>query len=203
MIKKFNDFILEMAVLSTKGKGGKKIFLGDKLLRDAKLEEVDDNMLLWYTPPGKGGLMPEGKFWLWLYDDDSARSKMNAGEYDILMFPHSRRFGFDGASTIDDVWKKSHQKHIKGAEHVLGIVEGFAKESEEIYIQMMSAKHKGNHVNTLMMDCLKDNFKTSNFIFEDPTDDGYAFIKKYAPAAEIKWTGGHRPKAWRAEHKEG
>lgn len=189
--------------MATITKKGKKVYVDDKLIKDSDIKELEDNAALYHEKTGNF-MVQKGKFWLWFVDSREWIDKLKAGEYDMLMFPFRRRFDWNSAP-INDVWKKSHQKHTRGAEHIIGIVEGFIdEEDKKIIIEMMSVKpgYKMNRINTHMMNIIKDSFKEYKLVFEDPTDDGYLFMKKYAPDAEISWTIKGRPKEYLKDHPE-
>lgn len=61
---------------------------------------------------------------------------------------------------------------------------------------MMSVRkdYKHNKINTFMLDNLKTKLKTDKFIWEDPTDEGYAFLLNYDSHPEFKWNTSNRPK---------
>jgi hypothetical protein len=92
------------------------------------VKELEDNVALYHEKTGNW-MVSKGKFWLWFVDTTEWIEKLKAGEYDMLMFPWRRRFDFT-AAPITDVWKKSMQKNTRGAEHVIGLVEGFADEDK-------------------------------------------------------------------------
>lgn len=190
--------------MATISKKGTKVFADDQLLKTITPEKIDKNLLFYYVKQDTF-FAEKGRFWLWFVDEEDYAEKLRSGEYDMLMFPIRTLSNAFTVSPITDIWKKSYLKRINGAEHVIGIVEGFIEEEEKkVLIQMMSVKpgFKHNHVNTHMINCLLSE-ERSDFIpvFEDPTDDGYAFSKNYANA-EYKWTTSHRPKLWKIDHPE-
>lgn len=205
-LKKFDTFasqhIDEMAEITRKGK---KAYVDGKLLKSSSIQDLSNNVALYHVKENNF-LAQKGKFWLWLADTDEWVSKLKSGDYDVLFFPPRPRFNWN-ASPIDDIWKKSHQKNTRGAQHIIGVIEGFADEdNKKIIIEMMSVKpgFKRNRINSLMIDVLKDNsaFKDYKLVFEDPTEDGYLFMKQYAPDAEVEWTHNHRPPSWKKDHPE-
>ena len=184
-------------------KKGKKLLTDDKPLKELKFEQVSGNICAYIEQHGNF-LFPKGKIYLYLFDSHEWSNKMAKGEVDLLMFPHRRRFDLH-SSPIDDIWKKSRAKNLKGVEHIIGAVEGQLYEPSEedpekiVMIQMMSVRpgFKGNRVNSFMVDSLQERFGNEyKLAFEDPTADGLEFIAKYKPDSIIYWTHRHRPKNW-------
>jgi hypothetical protein len=201
-IKSFSEFsVSEMTQITKKGKS---VIIGDKKLRDVTFKELDDNIAFFRTPEGKGNwLMPEKKFWLYVLDSDAEVQKLGSGENEMLFFPARTRMNIFSVNPIKDVWKRSWLNKHKGSEHILALAEGFA-DKDRVLIKMMSVKpaYQHNKMNTLMLDSLRDSFPGAKLVFEDPTEDGYAFMKAYAPDAKIRWTIGwdSRPKAYKQDH---
>ena len=182
-IKRFNDFVSEMAKITRKGK---TVMADDIPLKDADLEKIDANLSMYHEK--KGNIMfGKGKTFIWFTIDDNWPNKVTAGEYDFLLFPHMPRFARFSAAPIKDVWKKRHSKNFRGADEVIGMIEAWVA-NNEILIEMMSVRpgYKQNRINSFMIDSLKKNFPGHTLVFEDPTDDGWAFMQKYAPDAIAK-----------------
>lgn len=180
---------------------GKKAYADDRPLRDMNAKELDEN-LVFYLSKTDNLFAYKGKFWLWFVDAPGYAAKLNAGEYDLLTFPILHRSNMFNVSPINDVWKRSRKR--LGSEHVIGIVEGFYDEDKKtIRIEMMSVRptFKRNRVNTLMIDAIVDALPGAELLFEDPTDDGYVFMKSYGQGQAV-WTGTYRPKSWVADHPE-
>jgi hypothetical protein len=198
----FQDFLTEMAQIK---KVGSKVYADDKLLKTMKDEDLGSNMLFFMEKQGNW-FMQKGKFYLYFVDSPEWIEKLQKGEYDFLFFPIRTSFNMFNVAPITDVWKKKFQKNTRGAEHVLGIVEGFAdEEKKKVYIEMMSVRpaFKRNKINTMMLDALKGPFHDYEWYFEDVTDDGYMFAKKWMPDVNFSWTGSYRSKEWKKDHPDG
>jgi len=175
----------------------KKVYVDDKVLRDSTIEEITDNLAFIHLKEGDF-LYLKNKFWLYFTDGEDTTKKLSNGEYDMLLFPHRSRYDFN-SSPINDVWKKSYTKSFKRTEHILGIIEGFA-DDKEIYVDMVSVRkpYCRNKINKLILDALVAYLPNSKLVFENPTDDGYLFMKSTYPDSEAKWTTHtHRPESWK------
>lgn len=199
-IKKFNSFLNERSEISLVGK---KVYADDKLLKTATLKEVGDNILFYHEDKGNF-MFGKDKTFLYFTDSKNSVKKLANGEIDFLFFPIRTRFNSFTVAPIDDVWKIKHTNKFKGSEHILGIFEGFCNE-KTIYVDMMSVrpKYQHNKINSFMLDLLQKEYPKAKLIFEDPTDQGYLFIKKYSPDAEIRWrSDDYRAKEWIKDHPE-
>lgn len=197
----FQDFVNEMAQITKKGS---KVYADDQLLKNLKHKDLGDNMLFFLEKQGNW-FMNKGKFYLYFVDSPEWIEKLQKGEYDFLFFPIRTSFNLFNVAPITDVWKKKFQKHSRGSEHVLGIVEGQIYENEKkIYIEMMSVKpsFKRNRINTIMLNELREVYGDYEWYFEDVTDDGYLFAKKWMPEVNFSWTGHYRSKEWKKDHPE-
>lgn len=190
--------INERAHITRPTKTSKKLLADDRLLKSLNLEEAQSNMRVYYEEKGNF-FVPQGKFYIYFFDSHEAAMQLGK-EIDFLFFPIRHRFDWN-AAPITDIWKKSRAG--KGTEHILGIVEGQVYSEEKIFlIQMMSVRPsaKKNHINTFMVQLAerfqKEDFPEFRFGFEDPTDDGLEFIKKYDPTKWVYWTFRNRPKKW-------
>lgn len=184
-------------------KKGKKLLSDNKPLKEIPFQEISENICM-YVERNGNFLFPLGKVYLYMFDSHEWSQKMAKGEVDLLMFPFRRRFDFS-SSPIDDIWKKSHAKGLRGVEHIIGAIEAQLYEPSEedpdkiLMVQMMSVRpgFKGNRVNSFMIDSLVEKFGNEyKLAFEDPTSDGLEFIAKYKPDAIIYWTYKYRPKNW-------
>lgn len=197
-MKHLRPFVLEQALITRKGK---QAFADKQPLRDVSGETLAPNIVLAHFVQANF-MMAAGKFWLYFIDEPGSVSieKLNSGEADLFQFPQPVAFG-RAASPITDVWKKTHTKRFKGAEHILGALEGYANDSE-IFIAMMSVRpeFKRNRINSYMIDALVRKFPSAQLVFEAPTEDGVAYIKGAYPEAKIKWKNNYRPKNWDKEN---
>lgn len=191
----------EMAEISLKGR---KALADGAPLKGMKLEQIDDNMLI-MVETRENPFVPVGKFWLYFVDSPSVIPKMKSGEHGMLIFPVKGMFNAFTVSPIDDVWTKKYQKNIKGSEHIIGMIEGWVSpKRDRAIVQMLSVrpKFKHNRIASFMIDALKDAWPQAEFEFEDPTDDGYLFIKNYDPEMKLRWTNNFRPKEYKKDHPE-
>jgi len=175
--------LYEMPLITKKGKVA---YADDKPLKATGIEELNKNLLLYHEKQGNW-LVPKDTIWLWFVDNEKYIDKLNAGEYDFVVFPTRTRSNAFTVSPINDVWKLSK---ARGKKEVLGIINAYIYKNELI-IAMMSVRGpwQGNRINSLMIDTLKDSFSDKTLAFEDPTADGWKFIEKYAPYAKV-YDGG-------------
>lgn len=197
MAKKFNHFINEDGLVNEMpqiNKIGSKVMADDiplKLVKD--IEKLEPNFSMYHEEKGNM-FFAKGKTYLYFTKSEDWGQKVVNGEYDMLMFPYAARFNW-GASPIKDVWKKSHNKSVRGADEIIGLVEAYVA-NKEILIQMMSVRpgYKKNSINTNMINRLKKSFPDHVVVFEDPTKAGWEFIQKYAPDAIARSSKGQELK---------
>lgn len=197
MAKKFNHFINEDGLVNEMpqiNKVGSKVMADDiplKLVKD--IEKLEPNFSMYHEEKGNM-FFAKGKTYLYFTKSEDWGQKVVNGEYDMLMFPYAARFNW-GASPIKDVWKKSHNKSVRGADEIIGLVEAYVA-NKEILIQMMSVRpgYKKNSINTNMINRLKKSFPDHVVVFEDPTKAGWEFIQKYAPDAIARSSKGQELK---------
>lgn len=172
--KEFNE-----RALITKDKG--KVFADGKPLKKLNVEAMEDNMAFMHIPEGIPFFnKPKGFTMVWFLDSDEFVKKLENGEADPLFFPPGRMYDFNSAP-ISDIWK------IKDSKPFIGAIEAYVKE-EEILIKMMSVRpgFKKNHINSMMIDLLKNQFPNKKIIYWHPTDDGKKFMKKYNKTDELE-----------------
>lgn len=171
--------LYEMPLITKKGKVA---YADNKPLKTTGIEELNKNLILYHEKQGNW-LVPKDTIWLWFVDNEKYIDKLNAGEYDFVLFPPRTRSNAFTVSPITDVWKLSK---ARGKKEVLGIINAYIYKNELI-IAMMSVRGawQGNRINSLMIDSLKDTFSDKPLAFEDPTADGWKFIEKYAPYAKV------------------
>jgi hypothetical protein len=197
MTKKFKHFIDEERLINEMpqiNKIGTKVMADDiplKLVKD--IEKLEPNFSMYHEEKGNF-VFAKGKTFLYFTKTENWGQKVVDGEYDMLMFPYAGRFNW-GAAPINDVWKKSHNKNIRGADEIIGLIEAYVANGE-ILIQMMSVRpgYKKNSINTNMINRLKKSFPNHVVVFEDPTKAGWAFIQKYAPDAIARSSKGQELK---------
>lgn len=176
----------------------------DKKLSSFGLDDVENNFAFFYMKDGTF-LFPKGKFYLYFLDtDEHAKQLQNqTGEIDFLFFPFKRRFDMT-SNPIGDIWKRRGKNH-KGAEHILGIIEGQVYEEEKLMvIQMMSVRpaYKFNKINSFMVGAIKEwvekYWNGFTIAFENPTDEGLNFALKYDKNMMIFWNHQtYRPENWK------
>ncbi len=178
-----SKILYEMPLITKKGKVA---YADNKPLKTTGIEELNKNLILYHEKQGNW-IVPKDTIWLWFVDNEKYIDKLNAGEYDFVLFPRRTMYNAFTVSPITDVWKLSK---ARGKKEVLGIINAYIYKNELI-IAMMSVRGpwQGNRINSLMIDSLKDSFSDKTLAFEDPTADGWAFIEKYAPYAKV-YDGG-------------
>jgi len=197
MTKKFKSFMNEEGLINEMpqiNKIGTKVMADDiplKLVKD--IEKLEPNFSMYHEEKGNF-VFAKGKTFLYFTKTENWGQKVVDGEYDMLMFPYAGRFNW-GAAPINDVWKKSHNKNIRGADEIIGLIEAYVA-NKEILIQMMSVRpgYKKNSINTNMINRLKKSFPNHTVVFEDPTPAGWKFIQKYAPDAIARSSKGQELK---------
>jgi len=197
MTKKFKNFMNEERLINEMpqiNKIGTKVMADDiplKLVKD--IEKLEPNFSMYHEEKGNF-VFAKGKTFLYFTKTENWGQRVVDGEYDMLMFPYAGRFNW-GAAPINDVWKKSHNKNIRGADEIIGLIEAYVA-NKEILIQMMSVRpgYKKNSINTNMINRLKKSFPNHTVVFEDPTPAGWKFIQKYAPDAIARSSKGQELK---------
>jgi hypothetical protein len=209
----FKQFILnEMPRISL---SGKSVLADDKPLKDFKVEDLKDNIVVVRTPK-KYLMFPAGFTMVYFMDSKESADEMRAGKIPYLRvpIPHSLSvFAGGRGSPINDVWgakmrdttgqdepririEKGKEKKVKGTDKILGLLEGLSDENE-IHVSIMSVRkpYRKNTITAKMIEALKKEFPSAKIMFDEPSDDGQAFIDKRYPEAEItkkgmwKWLG--------------
>lgn len=198
--KKEDGGEFESCVLQIKAKmseGGeltidrKKVYEGDKKLRDMSLDDVEKYIGIYHEKDGNM-FFAKNKFIIWFYDTTDFANKINSGEYDFLMFPNRMKgFSFNSVGIIDEVWRAKYQNKHKGAKNLLGMVQGWYDEvNNKIIIHFMSVRPsaKRNHINSFMVQYAKKVFESTDVIFHEPTAQGYSFIEseKFEEGGDLK-----------------
>lgn len=189
------SFKNEMAVFN---RVGKKLVNTDtgKTLKDMKHDELDRNITMFYS---EGGNMfwPAGKFIVYFHQD-GWKDFYDKGEAGLVMFPIKTLSNAFEVNPILDIWKKSYIKKVPKGDMIWGVMAG-QKHNGNIYIDMMSVKpgYKRNSINGKMVQRLIKAFNLP-IVFDQPTEDGLKFIKKYAgDKAKFSNIKYHRPKNWK------
>jgi GNAT superfamily N-acetyltransferase len=167
----------------------------------AKLNDI----VLYHEKKGNW-LFAKGNFYAWLYDEDGVGKKIESGEYDFIMFPPMGKgspFSDKYVPPLLMVWNKPYQKKFKGAEHLIGIVQGFYDEDKnEIFIDMMTTnpKYRRQGINAHLIKSVREalGVPKENVIFDKPTKEGTKFMQsgKFDNGGEIhrKHLGGDMSK---------
>lgn len=158
----------------------KTAYADDKPLKSMDLETIGPNVTIYHEEKGNF-FIAKNKVYLWFTSTENWVDKVNAGEYDLVMFPIKTLSNAFTLSPITDVWRKSK---ARGKTEVLGMIEAYL-DDKELIIQMMSVRnpYRKNRINSFMLDSLKEKFPTHELVFEDPTNDGWNFIASYDPNA--------------------
>lgn len=191
---KYEDCVLQ--VKSKMSEGGtlevkrKKVYEGDKLLRDLTLDEVEKYMGIYHEE--KGNMMfNKNAFIIWMYDVSNVGQKINSREFDFLMFPLPMKYDMLGDGIVHKIWKAKWQNAWKGAKHLLGMVQGWYDEEKKIiYVHYMSVRPsaKRNRINTFMIQYAKKYFESTDVVFDEPSQEGKIFseAKTYSEGGDFK-----------------
>jgi hypothetical protein len=157
----------------------KKVYEGDKIIREMPLNEVEKYIGIYHEQEGNI-FFAKNRFLIWFYDTTDFAPKINNGEYDFLMFPNRMKgFSFNSVGIIDEIWTSKWQNKFKGAKNLLGMVQGYYDEANnKIVIHFMSVRPsaKRNHINSFMIQYAKKVFNSDDVVFHEPTEQGQSFI---------------------------
>jgi hypothetical protein len=168
---------------------------GGSLEDSIKEFESDKYSTIIYREQKGNIFLPKNKIYFWVYDMPNAVDKLNNGEFDFCLFPFVPRYanlrsGF--VPPIKQVWTKKYQKKFKGSENLLGIVEAFFDEINNIvYIQNMTVNpnFRRRGLNAYMINSIRKelNLDKEQVVFEDMTKEGELFKKsgKYAEGGHL------------------
>ena len=136
-------------------------------------------ILFWHTADIVG--FP-GKFFVWAYEDDKDIEDLYENKIDLIIFPYRSRFDFQGAAPLRRVWHKSYQKNLRGADKLIGIIQGeFNEEKKIAYLDMMTVRKdkRRKGVNQAMIKSLRDflHINKDQVEFVDTTKEGKKFEK--------------------------
>jgi hypothetical protein len=170
----------EMAQITKKGK---TVYADGQPLRDVELETVSKNITMYHEKVGNF-FIAKDRFFVYFTSTEDWVNKVSDGEYHLLMFPIKTLGNAFTLNPITDVWKISK---APGRKEVLGMIEGLV-DGGDVVIKMMSVRGpwKGNRINSLMIDAIREEFPDKRLVFQDPTDQGFQFIASYAPDAYIE-----------------
>ena len=167
-------------------KRGMMVADSKKKIEDMSLEEADDYMGIWRNEKATF-MFPKDMIYIWFYDSKEGVEKLfKKNEYDPMLFPP----GFWGQRTppLMQVWTKGYAKRVKGAEHVIGVIQAHLKDGD-LYIDMMTVRptYRRNKINSLMVRSLKDEYKPKKVIFVNTTKMGKIFegSGKYATGGGV------------------
>jgi GNAT superfamily N-acetyltransferase len=171
----------------------------EKMKRGAVVETPAklNDIVLYHEKKGNW-LFAKGNFYAWLYDEDGVGKKIESGEYDFIMFPPMGKgspFSDKYVPPLLMVWNKPYQKKFKGAEHLIGIVQGFYDEDKnEIFIDMMTTnpKYRRQGINAHLIKSVREalGVPKENVTFDKPTKEGTKFMQsgKFEKGGEIDET---------------
>jgi len=173
------------------------VFLGQKYDRSESNSNTDSgeagfndegtSMVLYHEKNGNF-LIPKGQVYLYLYDVEDSRGKLQSEEYDWVFYPYASQnmaWASDFIPPLKKIWTKKFQKDHKGSEHLLGVIKAYLIEEngkKELYIDMMSVNptkmKKG--IMSYMIKELRDTFKLEQdqVTFSQLTDEGEKFVAK-------------------------
>jgi hypothetical protein len=167
-------------------KVGKKVFGGEKELKNLTLDEVEENIVLFITKESNF-MYAAGSMWIYFMDTAENAKKLASqnGEIDLLMFPFKRRYDFQSAP-IKDVWKKN--KNYKGTEHILAMADGEVTD-DLIFIDKISVRpgYKRATIATKMVDILRQSRPNAKIQITGMTPEGAEFFSKYTGTEKQKF----------------
>ena len=174
-MKSYIQFINEMADIIKKGS---KLSVNNILLKNLKLEEINENIIYWRNDKNTF-VFREGTTMVWFIKDNITLEKLKEDGSLLLFFPHK----FMNNSPISDIWLRN--KPIQKG--IIGVLEAYTHETI-IFIDMMSVRkgYMKNGINQLMIKTLIEEFPNAIIKFSEPTKVGKEFIKKYYPNARIE-----------------
>jgi len=155
---------------------------------EAGFDDAGTSMVLYHEKQGNF-IVPKGQVYLWLYDVEDSRGKLQSSEYDYVFYPYAStsmawQSGF--IPPLKRIWTKKFQKDHKGSEHLLGVIKAYLIDKEngekELFVDMMSvnpnSKKKG--IMSYMIKDLRETFKLTKeqVKFSDLTDEGKKFVEK-------------------------
>jgi len=168
-------------------KRGMMVADSKKKIEDMSLKEADDYMGIWHNEKATF-MFPKDMIYIWFYDSKEGIQKLfKKNEYDPMLFPP----GYWGQRTppLMQVWTKGYAKKVKGAEHVIGVIQGHLEDGN-LYIDMMTVRptYRRNKINSLMVRNLKEEFKPKKVIFVNTTKMGKSFegSGKYGTGGNIE-----------------
>jgi hypothetical protein len=187
------------------------VFLGQKYDRlesnsntdsgEAGFNDEGTSMVLYHEKNGNF-LIPKGQVYLYLYDVEDSKGKLQSEQYDWVFYPYASQnmaWASDFIPPLKKIWTKKFQKEHKGSEHLLGVIKAYLIDKEngkkELYIDMMSVNptkmKKG--IMSYMIKELRDTFKLEQdqVTFSKLTPEGEKFVAKktYADGGWILMDG--------------
>jgi hypothetical protein len=155
---------------------------------EAGFDDAGTSMVLYHEKQGNW-VVPKGQVYLWLYDVENSRDKLQNEEFNWVFYPltsQSMAWQSGYIPPLKKIWTKKFQKTHKGSEHLLGVIKAYLIDKEngekELFIDMMSVnptkKKKG--IMSYMIKELRNIYKLSKeqIAFSDLTDEGKKFVDK-------------------------
>jgi len=203
-VKKFNEFINEMATFT---KVGKHLVSDSGLpLKALQTKDLDQNITYFYNKDANI-IWPAGKFLVYFHQD-GWNKLYDEGKAGILIFNPARgHISQFGSSPIKDIWKKSYTNKIENSDMIYGVLEGVV-EKGYAYIEMMSVRagYKRNSINRRMVETIEKQRPNDKIVWDEPTEDGLKFIKAYhGDSALFFYRKGTtaRPRNWSKLYPDG
>lgn len=194
----------------------KSVLADDKPLKDLDVSALKDNIVVFRFDKQLGPYQ-KGFTFVFFMDSKESADEMRAGKIPLLRvaIPHALSgFGGGRESPINDVWgprrrdtkstsdeprmriENGKEKKVKGTDKILGLLEAMTNENE-IHVSVMTVRkpYRKNTITAKMIQALEAEFPKAKIKFDEPSDEGSAFIKKRYPDAEItgkkmwKWLG--------------
>ncbi len=194
----------KLSEMATMSKQGKEAYANDTSLKNAKVEDVKGNMVMFRVPTD--GIFAEGYTLVYFMDSDESAKAIAEGKIPYLMIP--RGSFHSGGNPITDVWKKKYQQ--PGTEHILGLLEGNSKD-ELIFLDMLSVRPgwRRNSIAKKMLELVKERFPKAKITTSSRTEDGSKFLKSQSinecgvgagkPEEDRLHISGHR---WQIKSKD-
>lgn len=157
---------------------GASVMADDIPLQNLKLVDVQENIVL-LRQSEPNDFLPLGYTLIYFMDSAENAQKMKSGQIPYLLVPEGSQ------NPITDVWTKKYAK--KGTESILGILQGNSNE-DIIYIHFMTVRpgYKRNHINSNMINILREKFPNAQIEYSSKTPDGKKFqIKEDAKISPL------------------
>lgn len=151
-------------------------YFWEEVLAGAAHATVSDNIVVLHHKEGIPLIIRPGWTMAYFMKDKSSADAVRDGSLDYLMFPFARRTFFMSSEepSITRIWRKAPKEYLAAIE---------ATVKSEIYVDMLSVRpgYRNNHVATLLMDAIRENWPDLKVRTSHRTPNGEAFFREYLP----------------------